>query len=58
MAEFEKVSKSAQDADLRKWAGEKLPTLREHLKMAQATHGAVAGGSAPRAPAKPATTAK
>jgi putative membrane protein len=46
VAEFEKQSKSAKDPDLRKWAGEKLPTLREHLKMAESTHAAVAKGGA------------
>lgn len=44
VAEFEKQSKSAQDADLKKWAGAKLPTLKEHLKLAQATHDEVAKG--------------
>jgi putative membrane protein len=39
VALFEKQSKNGKDEDLRKWAGEKLPTLKEHLKMAQETHG-------------------
>lgn len=34
--EFEKQSKSGKDADLTKWAGEKLPALQEHLRLAEA----------------------
>ena len=34
--EFEKQSKSGKDPDLTKWAGEKLPTLQEHLRLAEA----------------------
>jgi len=49
VADFEKQSKSAKDPDLRKWAGDKLPTLREHLKMAQATHDQVAKGGGGKA---------
>ena len=44
VADFEKQSKNGKDADLKKWADSKLPTLREHLKLAQATHGQVAQG--------------
>lgn len=32
---FEKQAKSGKDADLQGWAGKTLPTLQEHLKMAQ-----------------------
>jgi putative membrane protein len=32
---FEKQSKDGQDADLKKFAGDKLPTLKEHLDMAK-----------------------
>lgn len=32
---FEKEAKSGKDADLQAWAGKTLPTLQEHLKMAQ-----------------------
>ena len=35
VAEFEKASKSAADADLKAWAGQTLPTLQTHLKHAQ-----------------------
>jgi putative membrane protein len=34
VAEFEKASTSAQDGDLKGWAGKTLPTLKEHLQMA------------------------
>ena len=32
---FDKGSKAARDAELKSWAGDKLPTLREHLAAAQ-----------------------
>ena len=32
---FEKGSKDARDAEVKSWAGDKLPTLREHLAAAQ-----------------------
>jgi putative membrane protein len=32
---FEKASQQAQDADLRAWATEMLPTLKEHQKLAK-----------------------
>jgi putative membrane protein len=35
IAAFEAESKDGSDADLKAWAGKKLPTLREHLKEAQ-----------------------
>jgi putative membrane protein len=37
VAEFEKASKEAQDPDLKAWAAKTLPTLQDHLKMAQDT---------------------
>lgn len=37
VAEFEKASKEAKDADLKAWAAKTLPTLQEHLKMAKET---------------------
>jgi putative membrane protein len=33
--EFDDESKNADDADLKKWAGDTLPTLQDHLKMIQ-----------------------
>jgi putative membrane protein len=35
--EFEKESKSGKDADVKQFAADTLPTLREHLQMAQTT---------------------
>ena len=35
--EFEREAKHGHDAELKKWAADTLPTLREHLKMAQDT---------------------
>ena len=35
--EFEKASKDAKDPDVKAWAAKTLPTLKEHLKMAQET---------------------
>lgn len=32
---FEKTSKTSKDADLKRFAANNLPTLKEHLKMAQ-----------------------
>jgi putative membrane protein len=55
VADFEKASKNAKDADVRNFAAKTLPTLQEHLKMAQSTasqvqgagkSGTAAGGSA------------
>ena len=37
VAKFKKQSTSAKDADLKAWAGKTLPTLEDHLKMAQDT---------------------
>lgn len=35
VAEFQKESRSAHDAEVKSWAAKTLPTLQEHLKMAQ-----------------------
>jgi putative membrane protein len=35
VAEFDKASTSAQDADVKGWAGRTLPTLKEHQQMAK-----------------------
>jgi putative membrane protein len=37
VAEFDKASTSATDADLKAWAGKTLPTLKEHLEQAKTT---------------------
>jgi putative membrane protein len=39
--EFRMESKSGKDADVKGWAAKTLPTLEEHLKMAQTTNSAV-----------------
>jgi len=46
VAEFQKESKSAKDADLKSWAGTTVPTLEEHLKMAQDTASKVGASGA------------
>ena len=35
VAEFQKESSGGSDMDLKNWAGSTLPTLQDHLKMAQ-----------------------
>lgn len=42
--EFEKESKNAKDADVKKFASDTLPTLQEHLQMAQDTDSKLKGG--------------
>ena len=37
VAEFEKASNSAQDSDVKGWAGKTLPTLQQHLQLAKDT---------------------
>jgi putative membrane protein len=39
--EFEKQSKGGKDGDIKGFAGKNLPTLQEHLRMAQATEASV-----------------
>ena len=41
--EFEKQAKNAKDADVRNFASKTLPTLQEHLKMAEAAQKAAKG---------------
>jgi putative membrane protein len=41
VGEFEKASTTAQDSDLKAWAGKTLPTLKEHLQLAQTVSGKV-----------------
>jgi putative membrane protein len=38
---FKKASEDAKDADVKSWAGQKLPTLQHHLEMAEAMKDAV-----------------
>lgn len=45
VSEFEKQSTRGTDADLREFAGKTLPTLQEHLKLAEALPGAKSGGN-------------
>jgi putative membrane protein len=44
VSEFEKQSKSAKDPDIKAFATKTLPTLKEHLQMAQSTQAALKGG--------------
>jgi len=46
VAEFRKQSTSGKDSDLKAFAAKTLPTLEDHLKMAQATDAAVKGAKA------------
>ena len=39
VSEFEKASTSAQDAEIKGWAGTTLPTLQDHLKQAKEVAG-------------------
>jgi len=43
VALFEKESKGGMDEDVKDWATQTLPHLREHLKMAQTIHGRLSG---------------
>ena len=51
VADFEKESKAGKDAEVRNFATKTLPTLKDHLKMAEETEAAVKKGGA-SAPAK------
>lgn len=57
VAEFEKASQTASDAELRGWAAAKLPTLREHLALARDINSQVVLGPAPAPAAIPAVVA-
>jgi putative membrane protein len=46
VSDFQKESTSGRDSDLKGFASKTLPTLQDHLKMAQTTHAAVKGGKA------------
>ena len=54
VAEFEKASQSASDAELRGWAAAKLPTLQEHLALSRDINSQVVLGPAPAPAAIPA----
>jgi putative membrane protein len=47
VSDFEKASKSAKQAELKSFAADKLPTLREHLKLAQTTEAEVRATKSP-----------
>jgi putative membrane protein len=57
VAEFERASQTASDADLRTWAASKVPILREHLALAREVNSQVVLGPAPAAPAPAAIAA-
>jgi len=44
VALFEKEAKGGEDADLKQWASDTLPTLKMHLKMARMLSKDLAGG--------------
>ena len=44
VSEFQKEASSGKDSDIKGFASKTLPTLQDHLKMAQDTHAAVKGG--------------
>jgi putative membrane protein len=46
VAEYRKQSTSGKDSDLKAFAAKTLPTLEDHLKMAQSTESAVKGSKA------------
>ena len=45
VSEFRTQAKSGKDADIKAWASKTLPTLEEHLKMAEDTSHSVVGTS-------------
>jgi putative membrane protein len=51
VSDFDHASKSAKDSDVKAFASDTLPTLQDHLKMAQTTAGKV-GASTKHASAK------
>lgn len=50
VSEFRKQSQSARDPELKAWATKTLPTLQEHLQMAQAASKGAVGTSGTSAP--------
>jgi putative membrane protein len=57
VAEFRKQSTSAKDSDLKSFASQTLPTLEEHLKMAQQTQLSLGGARATSGKSGTSTTA-
>jgi putative membrane protein len=55
VAEFQRVSKTAKDGDVKAFAAKTLPTLQEHQKMAKEIHAKVGGAPAAKGAAKPKT---
>jgi putative membrane protein len=55
--EFRKESQSGKDPEVKAWAGKTLPTLEEHLRLAQSTTGAV-GTSGSKSGATTGTTGR
>ena len=49
VADFDRESKHGKDADVKKWAADKLPTLRKHREMAESTEKGIAKENAPAA---------
>ena len=45
VAEFEKMSRTAKDSDVRNFASSKVPTLKEHLEMAKVDNSKIAGST-------------
>lgn len=54
VAEFERASQTASDADVRSWAAARLPVLREHLALARDVNSQVVLGPVPAPAAIPA----
>jgi putative membrane protein len=52
VAKFRTESKTAHNADLKAWAGKTLPTLEDHLKLAQETAAKVGATTATKTPKK------
>lgn len=55
VAAFDKESKTGKDAQVKEWAGQKLPTLREHLALAKDINAKLAAGTSGKSgtPKKP-----
>jgi putative membrane protein len=48
VAAFKREAESGKDAELKAWAAKTLPTLEDHLKIAQDTAAKAGAGSAPK----------